>query len=190
MAVKKHRRWKCAGRGRKSFRGLSSYPDQGSLERYAALLGLELTRLGWSITTAESCTGGWAAQAITAIPGSSGWFDCGLVTYSNASKQTLLGVTEETLATWGAVSTETAKAMALGAMHCSRSQAAIAITGIAGPGGGSDYEPVGTVCFAWCLEADEVSVDRKHFHGNRTQVRAQAVAYAFQRMLATLKAVQ
>jgi nicotinamide-nucleotide amidase len=105
-----------------------------------------------TIATAESCTGGWASQVITHTPGSSAWFDRGFVTYTNAAKTAMLGVLEDTLTNFGAVSEETAAAMASGALLHSGANIALAITGIAGPTGGSAEKPVGTVCFAWCLK--------------------------------------
>ena len=163
---------------------------QSDLEQLALALGRTLTRLGWQVAVAESCTGGWAAQALTSISGSSVWFDRGFVTYSNQAKQEMLGVTLETLRHFGAVSPETVKDMAEGAVKHSGAQVAFAISGIAGPTGGSDSKPVGTVCFAWCLPGKDTETATLIFPGDRTQVRAQAVAYAFRRMQERLAAVQ
>jgi nicotinamide-nucleotide amidase len=118
-------------------------------ETLAADLGRRLLARGWRVTTAESCTGGLVAGAITAIAGSSDWFDRGFVTYSNAAKRELLGVPEAVLAAHGAVSEPCAVAMAEGALVRSGAMLAVAVTGIAGPSGGSEEKPVGTVCFAW-----------------------------------------
>src|SRR5512141_3179299 len=115
----------------------------------ATLVGARLRAKGLMLTTAESCTGGWVAQAVTAIAGSSDWFERGFVTYSDAAKQEMLGVSAATLAAHGAVSEQTAREMAAGAIAHSRAQVALAITGIAGPSGGSPQKPVGMVCFAW-----------------------------------------
>src|SRR5215212_9301448 len=115
-------------------------------------VGRRLKARGGMIATAESCTGGWVAQELTAIAGSSAWFDRGFVTYSNEAKQEMLGVRAETLARHGAVSEETAAEMARGALERSRGSFALAITGIAGPTGGTAAKPVGTVCFAWALK--------------------------------------
>src|SRR5205085_9773344 len=115
----------------------------------------------------ESCAGGWAAQAVTAIAGSSDWFERGFVTYSNAAKQEMLGVRPATIAKHGAVSEETAREMALGALEHSRGTIALAITGIAGPGGGSAAKPVGTVCFAWARKGAEACVETRRFSGDR-----------------------
>ncbi len=125
---------------------------QEHLEALAQELGAALLAKGWRLAGAESCTGGWAAQACTAIAGSSAWFERGFVTYSNEAKQELLGVRAETLAAHGAVSEATAREMAGGALAHSRAQCAYAITGIAGPAGGSPDKPVGTVWFAWAVQ--------------------------------------
>lgn len=156
---------------------------QDALEALAARLGEALVARGWWLAAAESCTGGWAAQAITAVPGSSAWFDRGFVTYSNAAKQELLGVSAETLATHGAVSEPTVREMALGALAHSQAQAAFAISGIAGPTGGTPDKPVGTVCFAWALRSGPVETTTCRFDGDRRSVRAQSVAHALQGML-------
>ncbi len=119
------------------------------LELLAERLGRELLNRGEWLATAESCTGGWAAQAVTAVAGSSAWFDRGFVTYSNDAKIEMLGVTATTLERHGAVSEATARAMAQGALKHSRAIWALAITGIAGPTGGTPAKPVGMVCLAW-----------------------------------------
>ena len=116
--------------------------------RLAEAVGRALSARGYKLVTAESCTGGWLAQAITAVPGSSGWFERGFVVYSNASKCEVLGVRAETLARFGAVSIETAAEMAEGALQASHADVSVAITGIAGPAGGDADKPVGTVCLA------------------------------------------
>jgi nicotinamide-nucleotide amidase len=164
--------------------------DQAQLEALAASLGEALLGRGWSLAVAESCTGGWAAQAITAIPGSSAWFDRGFVTYSNAAKQEMLGVRAQTLAQFGAVSEATVREMAEGALRHSHAQAAFAISGIAGPGGGSPGKPVGTVWFAWALAGRPAEAAVAHFAGDRREVRAQAVAYVFSGMQKRLAAMQ
>src|SRR5512135_3018157 len=120
-----------------------------TLSMLAMQVGAGLKARGLMLATAESCTGGWVAQAVTAIAGSSDWFDRGFVTYSDAAKQEMLGVSAGTLGRHGAVSEHTAREMAAGALAHSRAQVALAITGIAGPGGGSSEKPVGMVCFAW-----------------------------------------
>jgi nicotinamide-nucleotide amidase len=161
--------------------------SEDELEQLAAQLGQALLRHGWRLALAESCTGGWAAQALTAVAGSSHWFERGFVTYSNDAKQDLLEVSGRTLAQFGAVSMETAREMAEGALKHSRAQVAFAITGIAGPTGGSPDKPVGTVCFAWALPGDATVTTRERFSGDRRQVRAQSVRHAIRQMLGLLK---
>lgn len=152
----------------------------------AAELGTALKRRGWTLALAESCTGGGTAQAVTAIPGSSAWFERGFVTYSNAAKTEMLGVAPETLQRFSAVSEQTARAMALGALAHSHAQVAAAITGIAGPDGGTPEKPVGTVCFAWACTGGGVHAATRHFSGDREAVRRQSVEAALQGVLAYL----
>lgn len=140
------------------------------------------------LATAESCTGGWAAQALTGLAGSSSWFERGFVTYSNAAKQEMLGVRAETLARYGAVSEETAREMALGALERSPAGVALAITGIAGPSGGSAAKPVGTVCFAWARKGHEAIAETRRFSGDRDAVRRQSVEHALGKVLQLLDA--
>ena len=156
---------------------------QQELETLAAQVAALLLANGQQLATAESCTGGWVAQCLTAIAGSSDWFERGFVTYSNAAKQEMLGVSAETLATHGAVSEATAAAMASGALHHSRADWALAITGIAGPSGGNPDKPVGTVCFAWAGPDGRLAVETCHFPGNRAEVRGQSVKHALASLL-------
>ncbi|TXI75954.1 MAG: CinA family protein [Dokdonella sp.] len=156
---------------------------QSALEALASTVGARLLAEGDSLATAESCTGGWLAQCLTAIAGSSQWFDRGFIVYSNQAKIDLLDVSEATLAGHGAVSEVTAAAMALGALRHSRASRALAITGIAGPSGGSPGRPVGTVCFAWAGPDEAVRTETRHFAGDRRAVRAQAVAHALSGLL-------
>jgi len=149
--------------------------------------GVALNAQKLMLACAESCTGGWVAQVITATAGSSGWFERGFVTYSNAAKQEMLGVRDETLAQHGAVSPETAREMALGALAHSHAQVALAITGIAGPGGGSPGKPVGTVCFAWCRANAPVITETQCFPGDREAIRRQAVVHSLNGLLALLE---
>jgi nicotinamide-nucleotide amidase len=149
----------------------------------AKLVGAGLKARGWMLATAESCTGGWAAEAVTAIPGSSAWFERGFVTYSNDAKRDMLGVRAETLAQHGAVSEETAREMAGGALLHSRASIALAVTGIAGPGGAVPGKPVGTVCFAWAVPGGAVDAATRRFSGDREAVRRQAVILALQGVL-------
>ena len=132
---------------------------------------------------AESCTGGWVGQVVTSVSGSSHWYDCGFITYTNQAKRKLLGVSTDVLARYGAVSEQTARAMAEGALANSRAQVSLAITGIAGPGGGTREKPVGTVCFAWAGENRETWTMRCQFNGDRTEVRRQAVEAALTGLL-------
>lgn len=143
---------------------------------------------GRMLATAESCTGGWVAKACTDLPGSSQWFERGFVTYTNESKQELLGVSADTLARYGAVSELAVREMAAGALARSRAQISLAISGIAGPGGGTPDKPVGTVCFAWALHGGAVSSCTEHFSGEREQVRYQAVLRALRGGLHVLAA--
>ncbi len=135
------------------------------------------------IATAESCTGGWAAQVITHTAGSSAWFERGFVTYANDAKVEMLGVRPETLEKHGAVSLETAAEMAVGALKNSNALISLAITGIAGPTGGSPGKPVGTVCFAWCMKDVAPETDRQHFDGDRESIRRQATLHALKGLL-------
>jgi nicotinamide-nucleotide amidase len=145
------------------------------LETLSAQVGESLLRRGLMLATAESCTGGWVAQTITAIAGSSQWFERGFVTYSNSSKVELLSVRSETLEWHGAVSEQTVREMAQGALTHSHAQVAVAVSGIAGPGGGSLEKPVGTVCLAWAGIGMETRTQCRVFPGNREAVRRQAV---------------
>ena len=154
----------------------------------AQALGSRLKEKGGLLVTAESCTGGWVAQVATSLAGSSEWFECGFVTYSNAAKEELLGVRRETLERHGAVSEETAREMALGALERSRGTLALAVTGVAGPGGGSPAKPVGTVCFAWASRGGGRRAETRHFAGDREAVRRQSVEHALARVLELLDA--
>jgi len=138
---------------------------------------------GLTIATAESCTGGWVAKILTDLPGSSAVFERGFVTYSNNAKMELLGVPAATLDRWGAVSEQTVAAMVAGALAHSRADLAVAISGIAGPGGGSPDKPVGTVWFAWQRKGGEPTPSLARFYGDRDMVRAQAVDRALNGLL-------
>ena len=171
----------------------------------AAQLGEALQRKGLLLATAESCTGGWVGQAVTAISGSSSWYDRGFITYSNHAKHEMLGVSRDTLERCGAVSEETAREMADGALAHSHAHASLAITGVAGPSGGTPRTPVGTVCLAWAIRipahapppgAPHAAVDlaphvassavKRCFEGDREAVRRQSVLLAMQGMLEQL----
>ncbi len=153
----------------------------------ALSLGEELSLKGWRIVTAESCTGGGVAAAITAVAGSSAWFEYGLVTYANTAKQKLLGVKAETLGTEGAVSEAVVIEMALGALGLSGADLAVAISGIAGPGGATPGKPVGTVWFAWATANGDLHTAVHHIAGNRAEVQRGAVIRALQGALAICK---
>ncbi len=158
-----------------------------TLNTLAALVGDRLRAERMLLATAESCTGGWVAQAVTAVAGSSEWFERGFVTYSDAAKMEMLHVKANTLRTHGAVSEQTAGEMAAGALAGSHAQIAVAITGIAGPGGGSIDKPVGTVCFAWARTNRKVSAQTRHFAGDRESVRLQSAIAALQGVLDLLE---
>jgi len=150
----------------------------------AGELGRLLEARRWRVSTAESCTGGLIGGAITDVAGSSAWFDRGFVTYSNEAKIEMLGVRADTLAAHGAVSEATAAEMVEGALARSRSDAAVAVTGIAGPAGGSPGKPVGTVCFGWVTRGGPVETATRHFDGDRAAVRASTVVVALEGLLA------
>ena len=144
------------------------------MEHIAKQLGEKLLARQYFLATAESCTGGLVAKLITDIPGSSSWFDRGFVTYTNQSKIDMLGVAAETLETYGAVSQQTVEEMANGAITHSKAQCSIAISGVAGPSGGSAEKPVGTVCIAWGVPGAPVKSGTFLFNGDREQIRFQA----------------
>jgi nicotinamide-nucleotide amidase len=152
------------------------------MDSLAQKLGARLKGAGAKLVTAESCTGGWAAQVVTSVAGSSAWFECGFVTYSNQAKRELLGVRAETLEKHGAVSEETAREMAQGALSRGRGSVALSVTGVAGPGGGSPSKPVGMVCFAWA-SARSVRSETQQFSGDRESVRRQSVIRALEGVL-------
>lgn len=147
-----------------------------------------LLALNWSMTCAESCTGGWLAKSCTDLSGSSAWFERGFVTYSNASKQECLSVSKHTLEQYGAVSQQTAEAMALGAIQHSHADISVAITGIAGPDGGTKDKPVGTVWFAWSQKNGLCESQCQHFQGDRENIRRQAVVFALKGIIKNARA--
>ncbi len=157
------------------------------LDALAREVGYSLKQHGLMLATAESCTGGWVAQVVTSVAGSSEWFDRGLITYTNVSKRELLGVKTATLARFGAVSEQTAREMAEGTLKHSHAQVALAVTGIAGPTGGTPERPVGTVCFAWAGKKRDTKSAKHHFTGDRETVRRQSVATALQGLLDFLR---
>lgn len=145
------------------------------LKQLAQTIGKNLAQRKLILSFAESCTGGLASAVITSIPGSSAWFDGGVVTYSNQAKQDLLQVRNETLVQYGAVSEQTAAEMATGLLKQGRADITVSVTGIAGPDGGSAQKPIGTVCFAWASKNSVVKTRHFLFSGNREEIRQQSV---------------
>lgn len=168
---------------------MDSFIDIGGdgFEALAATVGLALRSRGERLATAESCTGGWVSAALTAVAGSSQWFERGFVTYSNEAKFEMLGVRPATLEQYGAVSEPVVLEMVAGSLENSRADWALAISGIAGPTGGTPQKPVGTVCFAWGRKGELASAETCLFAGDRRAVRAQAVQHALDRMLERLR---
>jgi nicotinamide-nucleotide amidase len=160
------------------------------LTTLAALVGAALKAQGEMLATAESCTGGGIAEAVTRVAGSSAWFDRGFVTYSNRAKIESLGVDAGMLARNGAVSEETARAMAQGALAKSAATLSLSVTGVAGPAGGTGEKPVGTVCFAWARKNGQLASGRMLFAGDRDAVRRQSVIHALQGVLDMLDRAQ
>ena len=160
--------------------------DDKDITLLAGKLGAALKGRGLVLATAESCTGGGIAEAVTRIPGSSAWFDCAFVSYSYEAKTAMLGVHRDILVDHGAVSEETAREMADGAITRSRAQVAVAVTGIAGPDGGMPDKPVGTVWFAWKFPKKPVISEVCHFSGDRNSIRNQTVVHALNKLLHNL----
>jgi len=157
--------------------------DHESIRKLADALVSELTESGKAVATAESCTGGWVAKAITDIAGSSAVFGYGIVTYSNGAKESIIGVQNKTLEDYGAVSAEVVEEMAKGALGLSGADIAVAVSGVAGPDGGTKEKPVGTVWFAWAVrDGTNALVDTRleQLSGDRELVREASVAYALQ----------
>ena len=161
--------------------------SEADITALARRLGRRAKLVGALIATAESCTGGGVAEAITRIPGSSAWFDRGFVTYSNGAKQRMLGVRAATLARHGAVSEAAARQMAAGALRKSDAELAVAITGIAGPGGGSRDKPVGLVWFAWATRGGTILTESRRLRGGRDAVRRQSVRRALEGLMEMLE---
>lgn len=153
------------------------------LHQLSMLVGNKLKEQGLWITCAESCTGGWVAKSITDIAGSSAWFDRGFVTYRNTAKHDLLGVSEATLDEFGAVSEETVREMAQGALHAANADLALSVSGIAGPDGGSEAKPVGTVWFGFADREGRILAVKQQFSGDRESIRLQAVVFSLQTTL-------
>lgn len=151
-----------------------------AISELVTVVGDMLADHGLKVATAESCTGGWIAKVLTDRPGSSVYMDSGLVTYTNQSKQTLLGVSAMSLERYGAVSEPVAREMVLGALASSAGNVALSVTGVAGPGGGSDEKPVGMVWFAWGRRGDQPVATCQRFTGDREMIRRQAVVFALE----------
>lgn len=162
------------------------FSDQ-HLSSLAEQLGRHLQARGQKLATAESCTGGWVAKLVTEVAGSSAWFDRGFVTYSNEAKQDMLAVPATLLADHGAVSGEVVAAMTQGALTHSHADWAVAISGIAGPDGGSEEKPVGTVWLAWQHRGEAAQIQLHHFQGGRDEVRRAACAMVIETLLNKLK---
>ncbi len=158
------------------------------LYRLAAEAGRVLQAGGRMLVTAESCTGGWVAEAMTMVPGSSQWFERGFVTYTDLAKQDMLGVQATTLELHGAVSEPTVREMVAGALASSPGDVALAVSGVAGPSGGTVAKPVGTVCLAWGLRGGEAVAVTRHFPGDREAVRRHSVIAALEGLIKTLQA--
>jgi nicotinamide-nucleotide amidase len=161
--------------------------DDDTLHRLAEQVGQSLKAAHLSLVTAESCTGGWIAKMITDIPGCSEWFEAGMAAYSYEAKQALLGVRPETLMQHGAVSRETVIEMVSGAMITSGASISVAVTGIAGPGGGTEDKPLGTVWIAWKRRGGYPIAKVFHFDGDRESVRRHTVAEALKEILTLVK---
>lgn len=161
--------------------------ERGRLMTLVADLARELLDRQWRCATAESCTGGGVARALTELAGSSEWFERGFVVYSNESKREMLGVSSDTIDRFGAVSEAVAREMAEGALQHSRGHAAIAVTGIAGPSGGTADKPVGTVVLAWATRDGGTTTRTRHFDGDRQAIRAVAVEQGIEGLLVRLR---
>jgi nicotinamide-nucleotide amidase len=153
------------------------------LYNLAARVGRALKQRELMMASAESCTGGWIGQAITMVPGSSEWFERGFITYTYISKREMLGVSPRSLAKHGAVSEQVVREMVRGALQRSHAQVAVAISGVAGPSGGTPDKPVGTVCLAWARKGGAVVVETRRFRGDRDEVRRRSVAHALRGLL-------
>ena len=157
------------------------------LYKLAARVGKALKTRKLMLVTAESCTGGWLGEAVTMVAGSSDWYERGFITYTYISKREMLGVKRNTLDKFGAVSEQTAREMAAGALKNSHAQVAVSVSGTAGPSGGTRDKPVGTVCFAWAVKKGRIASETRHFKGDRRAVRRKAVVHTLQGMLEMLE---
>ncbi|HYP68028.1 MAG TPA: nicotinamide-nucleotide amidohydrolase family protein [Thiobacillaceae bacterium] len=161
-------------------------PPDAELFQLSEQLGLLLKQKGWMLASAESCTGGWLGQVVTSVAGSSQWYERGFITYTNLAKQEMLGVSAATLNAHGAVSEETVREMAQGALKNSRAQISVSVSGIAGPGGGTPRKPVGTVCIAWTSIDGNLSSTTCRLGGDREEIRSRAVAAALRGLIELL----
>jgi len=159
---------------------------RSALYKLAEKVGRALKKRGLMLTTAESCTGGWIAEAMTMVPGSSEWFERASVTYTYISKREMLGVKQKTLGRHGAVAEEVVREMVTGALARSHAQVAVAVSGVAGPSGGTPDKPVGTVCLAWGVKGRKPRSETRHFPGDREAVRRASVVRALKGVLAAL----
>ena len=175
-------------RTRRISKRITSDGQRVTLFRLAKRVGAALKRRGLMLATAESCTGGWISEAVTMVPGSSDWFERGFVTYTYISKREMLGVKAATLEKHGAVAEEVVREMARGAIARSHAQIAVAVSGVAGPSGGTPDKPVGTVCFAWSMKGGTLASETKRFAGDREAVRRQSVAHALKGVFTLLSA--
>ncbi|MHB1678181.1 MAG: CinA family protein [Sulfuriferula sp.] len=161
-------------------------PDDTELYQLAEQAGRTLKQRGFQLATAESCTGGWVGMVMTAVPGSSAWYERGFITYTNRAKQEQLGVLTDTLNNYGAVSEATVSEMAQGALQHSTANVALAISGIAGPAGGTPQKPVGTVCLGWATTDGTRLTTTCKFSGDREEIRARSVAAALRGVIELL----
>jgi nicotinamide-nucleotide amidase len=182
----KGKREKGKGGVRRAARPSTVHRPPSTLFRLAQQVGAALKARRLMLATAESCTGGWIAEAVTMVPGSSDWFERGFVTYTYISKREMLGVRESTLEKHGAVAEDVVREMAAGALARSHAQVAVGVSGVAGPSGGTPEKPVGTVCFAWDVKGGAARTETKRFRGDREAVRRQSVEHALRGVLAAL----
>jgi nicotinamide-nucleotide amidase len=160
--------------------------DMNLLELVSSI-GKILTETGQTVTTVESCTGGGIAYSLTAIPGSSNWFNRGFVTYSNSAKTQMVDVPEKLLEQYGAVSNEVAESMATGGLHRAGASYAVSVTGIAGPGGGTADKPVGSVCFGWAGPGNLVQSEKIVFPGDRQEIRSRSIEFSLSRLIEIMR---
>ena len=165
---------------------VTDHRSPSTLYRLAEKVGAALKERKLMLATAESCTGGWIAEAVTMVSGSSEWFERGYVTYTYISKREMLGVKEATLAKHGAVAEAVVREMVEGALARSHAQVAVAVSGVAGPTGGTPEKPVGTVCFAWGMKGGASRTETKHLAGGREAVRRKSVEHALKGVLGLL----